>query len=727
MDTKADPLKCQVCQEAYKDPFLLPCLHSFCKKCLITEMGQQSDSEGKLKCPTCKSGFVIPSGGISGFTQNFSLARQVEMSTYEKKFSSGGEIPCDRCAKQANGYAVVFCCQCCFFLCLSCKENHQSWRQMMDHELVEVGEEKIQDNKLPKIPQKPIYCSQHNDEKLKCYCQECEVLTCRDCWMYSHKDHTNRPYTEIIDQVSAEIRESLNSCEEVVNKLEEAELKFNNLKIRIKSHKKEVEDEVNKVFTALSKAVKDRWEAVLSECEMVQESKISVIDAQIEEFHKLKEAYEYSKSALKTHESFELLASKRLFKDRLNQCLQSCKQELAGPKEDDFIIASLEDAELLKSIEEFGLVTGKDFSKSYLDTGIAIASATVNTERKFSLLLRDSKGNPVSEQAISVTAALEEVTNGKKTSVAIAINEDVASLSCFPTTEGEYKLRVTVGGIGAQHSPYSLWVKQPKNLSSLNNSCTKSFAVGKNTNGVAVHSNGDVYVSDTQCYINIFDEAGSRKSTIGSPGREQAQFQNPFGLTIYNGVLYVVDQRNNRIQKFSLSGEYIGEFGSNGSGESQLSGPQGISHDGKGNILVADSNSRKVKVFTTEGSFVKAIQCSGTPSDVAVDNDGNIHATIRNQNNVQVFSPSGVGIKVYSNTRGYFQNPQGIAIDNRGYSFITAQYYQSNTTYYYLHILDTNGQQLNLLSSFNQPMGVALDKHSSIYIADNANHRVLQY
>ena len=246
-----------------------------------------------------------------------------------------------------------------------------------------------------------------------------------------------------------------------------------------------------------------------------------------------------------------------------------------------------------------------------------------------------------------------------------------------------------------------------------------------------MHSNGDVYISDNGGYVNIFDEAGSRKLTIGSPGSEQAQFQNPFGLTIYNGVLYVVDQGNNRVQKFTLSGEYIGEFGSNGSGESQLSGPQGISHDGKGNILVADSNSYKVKVFTTEGSFVKAIECSGTPSDVAVDNDGNIHATIRNQNNVQVFSPSGVGIKVYSNANGYFQNPQGIAIDNRGYCFITAQYIQynryGNSTHYYLHILDTNGQQLNLLSGFNQPYGVALDKDGSIYVADNAYQRVMQY
>ena len=144
MATRADPLKCQACLELYKDPFLLPCLHSFCKKCLVAEKEQHGDSEGKLKCPTCNSGFAVPSGGISGFTQNFSLARQVEMSTYEKKFSSDGKIPCDHCPEQANGYAVVLCCQCCFFLCLSCKEKHQSWQHMADHELVEIGKGKKQ-------------------------------------------------------------------------------------------------------------------------------------------------------------------------------------------------------------------------------------------------------------------------------------------------------------------------------------------------------------------------------------------------------------------------------------------------------------------------------------------------------------------------------------------------------------------------------------------------------
>ena len=57
------------------------------------------------------------------------------------------------------------------------------------------------------------------------------------------------------------------------------------------------------------------------------------------------------------------------------------------------------------------------------------------------------------------------------------------------------------------------------------------------------------------------------------------QLNYPFGLTIVGEVLYVADCSNNRVQKFTLrSGEYLGQFGSNSSGEGQqsLMRPYGI-------------------------------------------------------------------------------------------------------------------------------------------------------
>ena len=74
---------------------------------------------------------------------------------------------------------------------------------------------------------------------------------------------------------------------------------------------------------------------------------------------------------------------------------------------------------------------------------------------------------------------------------------------------------------------------------------------------MAVHHNGDVFASSSSGYIQVFNSDGSQKLQIGSPGSGDGQFNGPYGLTIVGEVLYVADYRNYRVQKFTLTGEYI--------------------------------------------------------------------------------------------------------------------------------------------------------------------------
>ena len=72
-DSLGKELECAVCLEQYKEPKVLPCLHSFCKKCLeglLTKetknvrMGRTAGrgaqarrkkvSVWKINCPTCR-------------------------------------------------------------------------------------------------------------------------------------------------------------------------------------------------------------------------------------------------------------------------------------------------------------------------------------------------------------------------------------------------------------------------------------------------------------------------------------------------------------------------------------------------------------------------------------------------------------------------------------------------------------------------------------------------
>ncbi|MEK7850356.1 MAG: hypothetical protein AAB275_00600, partial [Deltaproteobacteria bacterium] len=52
---------------------------------------------------------------------------------------------------------------------------------------------------------------------------------------------------------------------------------------------------------------------------------------------------------------------------------------------------------------------------------------------------------------------------------------------------------------------------------------------------------------------------------IGTPGSGKGQLQNPTGIAAgQDGTIYIVDSKNNRIQLFSLAGEFKSSFGAKG-------------------------------------------------------------------------------------------------------------------------------------------------------------------
>jgi sugar lactone lactonase YvrE len=84
------------------------------------------------------------------------------------------------------------------------------------------------------------------------------------------------------------------------------------------------------------------------------------------------------------------------------------------------------------------------------------------------------------------------------------------------------------------------------------------------------------------------------KSAITGSGN--GQFNDPTAITTdgRNG-LWVVDAGNNRVQQFTLSGEYLTQFGASGSGPGQLSAPQGIAATANGSLYVADTGNNRIE------------------------------------------------------------------------------------------------------------------------------------
>ena len=85
---------------------------------------------------------------------------------------------------------------------------------------------------------------------------------------------------------------------------------------------------------------------------------------------------------------------------------------------------------------------------------------------------------------------------------------------------------------------------------------------------------------------------------FGSKGSTPGKFSYPYNVAIdSNGVVYVTDYRNHRVQLFSADGQFILSFGSEGSQHGQLKYPLGICVDSTNTVyVITDSNHHGVSV-----------------------------------------------------------------------------------------------------------------------------------
>jgi len=75
---------------------------------------------------------------------------------------------------------------------------------------------------------------------------------------------------------------------------------------------------------------------------------------------------------------------------------------------------------------------------------------------------------------------------------------------------------------------------------------------------------------------------------------------------VYNGLLYVVDTGNQRMQVCSTDGEFISSFGSSGLGLGQFLNIIGIDSDDDGNVYVTDKGNGKIEKFSTVGELLES-------------------------------------------------------------------------------------------------------------------------
>ena len=198
--------------------------------------------------------------------------------------------------------------------------------------------------------------------------------------------------------------------------------------------------------------------------------------------------------------------------------------------------------------------------------------------------------------------------------------------------------------------------------------------------GIAVdRTSGHVYVTNSdRNWVQKFTLAGANVTQWGTGPNGDGRLDSPSGLAVNqsSGDVYVADLSNNRVQRFSSTGNYLGQWGGTyGTGDGQFQWAEHVAvNSTSGDVYVTEQFAARIQRFSSTGAYLGQWgsfgsgdgQFNGGSNGIAVDTAGNVYVADRGNDRVQKFTATGTYLGQWGTTgsgAGQFQSPEAIAVD----------------------------------------------------------------
>ncbi len=226
-------------------------------------------------------------------------------------------------------------------------------------------------------------------------------------------------------------------------------------------------------------------------------------------------------------------------------------------------------------------------------------------------------------------------------------------------------------------------------------------------------------------------------SVWGRRGISDGRLQKPRAMAIDgNDLLYIVDMTA-RIQVFTTDGQFVRGWQTPAHDKGR---PTGISIDGRGNVMVADTHYFRLLIYSPAEKLLETLGGTlgngpgefGFLTDAIEDSQDNLYISEYGDfDRIQKFSPDRKFLLEWGghgSQPGQFARPQCMAIDDHD------QLWVADACNHRIQVFDTQGRLVKLWGTqgsgqgqLSYPYGLVLDGQGHVYVSEYGNHRVQKF
>ena len=703
---------CAVCQEHYTDPKILPCLHYYCKQCIL-RLALRTGKNKPFSCPECRKDTTLPEGGVEELKSAFFINRLKSMYVKHKKALSK-QAHCEICTNP-QALAEAFCQQCDKFACKSCVHMHSIMKAAFDgHNIVSIDQLlKIKAEELVPKSQAHSKCQVHG-KSLKIYCFDCNKLICRDCTVKDHKDHDIEFNNVAADNKKKELMESLKPLREVEDSLSQALEELSNTEREVEAQGDSVANTIETSFEELHTILETRKQQLLEEAgrrvmgkmEKLkgQERNLSIASAEV------RSVIDYTEQCVRLCSDDEVMSMHTEISQRIKEEVEEHDKpgNRLEPVEEADMGVEVKCAEALQLLCKKAKITP---SADYLVVNNIPSMAEVNKEIKMEVVNTIKK--PFKSD-LNLQCQIKSLPTGSVSRPKIEVKDAGRyDITFTPSVRGRHELSISAYGQPVPGSPFTMTVYiSPAQL----DKPVKVWCGITDPWDIAVNSVGEIIVAELYRDIVVLDKERKRLRGIE---HSQHQIDKLQGVAVDNeDNIYFIGSSSNKIGKSNRNCDKL-----------QVCEVQQVKHLGYIDIAVVGDevmvtergNKGQIMVYDRELNYVR--QITGRSKTLLrrlhPDCHGNLYIS-DNDNTIQVLSKTGDFLRSFSRDHNgvlKIKTPQMVYV--YGQYVYVADYDLRKTV-----VFTTEG---NYVTAFGCYGGTCVSPDGVLYMSDYFNNKITCY